>query len=97
MPTETTPEKGQSASLVCGDLFGLPSKYWKAPFRYNADSSAVHDAKGEMILDVRGYGYLTGKGSLGLPDALACKIQDELGEGLAKLINASWPNIKAQT
>jgi hypothetical protein len=88
---QTQPEP-QAPALRSGDLFGLPSKYWKAPFHYCRDASAVFDVHNHMILDVRGYGYLTGIGSLGLTDALACKIQDEVGEGLAKILNASWPN-----
>lgn len=65
-------------------------KYFKPPFRYDRDGSCVFDAAGNMILDVRGYGYLTGRGSgaLGLPDAEACAIQDEIGRHLADLLNA---------
>lgn len=73
-------------------LFKLPAKYWHAPFHYDSNGSCINDANGHMIVDVRGWGYLTGRGSLALPEELAVQVQNQLGEGVAKLLSAAWPN-----
>lgn len=65
--------------------------YWTPPFRYDPEGSCVWDAKNNMILDVRGYGYLTGKGSLGLSDVVAYEVQDQVGTHIAGLLNDNWP------
>lgn len=63
---------------------------WQAPFRYNDAGQWIEDAKGERLLDVRGWGHLTGKGStaLGLDDQTAARLQDNLGRRVAELMNA---------
>ena len=33
---------------------------WQPPFRYNMDGQWIEDAKGQRMLDMRGWGYLTG-------------------------------------
>lgn len=53
----------------------------------------IWDANGERAMDVRGWGRLTGKGALGLSDDDAAKIQDDFGESVVRVLNASWPNI----
>lgn len=65
--------------------------YWKPPFRYNPEASAVYDAKGNMVLDVRGWGFLTGRGSMALPQDKAMQIQDQLGIFLANVATLNWP------
>ena len=66
--------------------------YWKAPFRYDEEGQTIWDANNQRVLDVRGWGYLTGKGSgaLGLDEASAIKIQDDFGEGVVKALNTAW-------
>ena len=75
-----------------GDLFGLARRYWAAPFRYDAEGQFIWDANGERVVDLRGWGHLTGKGSHALAETTALKIVDDLGEGVAKVLNTSWPN-----
>lgn len=65
--------------------------YWKPPFRYEAEGTMIVDANGARILDVRGWGHLTGKGSHGITETLATEIQDEIGKDVAELLNANWP------
>lgn len=54
----------------------------------------VVDARGERILDVRGWGYMTGKGScaLGMSDESAARVQDEIGRNVATMLTALWQN-----
>lgn len=54
----------------------------------------MHQGGGGMVLNVRGRGYLAGIGSLNLPDELAVKIQDELGEDVARMLNAALESLK---
>ena len=63
---------------------------WKPPFRYNMDGQWIEDSKGQRMLDMRGWGYLTGKGSesLGMDEDAAAKIQDNIGKRTAELLNA---------
>ena len=74
--------------------FSLPSKYWKAPFRYVDTGSYIADANGDKMLDIRGWGHLTGRGAHALSDEVAEKIQDQLGEHVAAILNADWPKTK---
>ena len=86
---------GQAQGVGCGDIVGpLAQRYWKAPFRYDAEGSMIWDARNERVLDVRGWGYLTGQGSkaLGLSAGSAARIQDDFGSSVVALLNASWPN-----
>jgi hypothetical protein len=96
-PSQTNVAQRSDSDVATSDLLGLPSKYWEAPFRYDVNGSCILDKKGAMIVDIRGYGYLTGKGSLGLSDRHACYVQDQLGEAIARLVNAAWPNVQGQT
>ena len=82
-------------SLRCGGLVGpLAARHWKAPFRLDPEGLTIWDANHERVLDVRGWGYLTGKGSLGLPDTEAEKIMEDLGQSVVRILNAQWPNIE---
>jgi hypothetical protein len=65
--------------------------YWKPPFRYEAEGTMIVDANGARILDVRGWGHLTGKGSHGIHETNAESIQDEIGRDVATLLNDNWP------
>lgn len=60
---------------------------WQPPFRYDSDGSMVVDANSNLIVDVRGWGYLTGSGSLGMDETEAALLQDRLGEHVTKLLN----------
>ncbi len=66
----------------------LPKVAWgRTPWKM--DHGFILDADGHKVLDVRGYGRLTGKGSgaLGLSDETASLLQDELGQHVIDLIN----------
>jgi hypothetical protein len=64
---------------------------WTPPFRY--DHNRIVDAKGHLILDMRGWGFLTGMGgistgaSLGLDPDKAAELQDKAGKNVAKAMN----------
>ena len=63
---------------------------WKPPFRYHADGQWIEDSNGQRMLDVRGWGYLTGMGSeaLGIGYDDAVKIQNAIGQLTVQLLNA---------
>lgn len=67
---------------------------WKPPFVYNRDGQWIEDVEGNRMLDMRGWGYLTGKGSqaLGLGEDEAAKIQDTIGAHVTGLLNADSVN-----
>lgn len=62
---------------------------WVPPFTYDPQGTFIADSRGRQILDIRGWGFLTGKGheALGLHPAKATVIQDEIGEYVTKLLN----------
>lgn len=61
---------------------------WVPPFRFEVTS--VFDSKGHRVCDMRGWGFLTGKGcGLGLDGDTAAKIQDQMGETIANLLTAA--------
>lgn len=64
---------------------------WIPPFSYDPHGTRIVDSKDRLILDVRGWGFLTGKGceALGIHEAKACSIQDALGGHVVALLNAS--------
>ncbi len=83
-------------AVATGDLFGLAAPYFRPPFRYEIGSIWGSGPGAEKLLDIRGWGHLTGGGAHNLPADKAAKIQAEIGEHIARLLNASWPNIGSQ-
>lgn len=61
---------------------------WKPPFRYNVEGQWIEDTQGQRLLDVRGWGFLTGKGACNLDEDDAAKIQDAIGVHVTELMNA---------
>jgi hypothetical protein len=63
---------------------------WQPPFRYNIDGQLIEDSKGQRMLDLRGWGYLTGKGleALNMDEDAAAKIQDDIGKRIAEILTA---------
>lgn len=59
------------------------------PFAYNMGAQVILDARNNTVLDVRGWGFLTGQGTLGqkLSEDEAMKIQDGIGLRVAQLMN----------
>lgn len=67
------------------------------PYRYEPLHQCVYgvchkNGHEVMVCDVRGWGYLTGKGqaALGLETDAAKRIQDQTGETIARLLNAEF-------
>jgi hypothetical protein len=90
--TPDTAQRPAQPVVATGPLFALARPYWKAPFRYEPEGTCIFDADGSKILDVRGWGHLTGRGAWKLPEAQAEAIQDQLGRHLALVLNTAWAN-----
>lgn len=62
---------------------------WTPPFYYDDLGTRIVDAKERIILDVRGWGFLTGKGqeALGMTENKAEDIQNAIGEHVTRLLN----------
>jgi hypothetical protein len=56
---------------------------YQLPLSYDRDSQSIFDAKGKMISDIRGWGFLQYKKD-------AEKLQDTLGEMIAKAFNEKY-------
>lgn len=65
-----------------------PFSPWMPPFRYDAMGQMIWDSQSNRILDMRGNGFLTGTGALGLPRDEAARIQDDTARMIANLMNA---------
>ena len=65
---------------------------WKAPFKYDDMGCWIVDANGKRVLDLRGWGYLTGTGCGGLrmTQEAACVIQDRVGRRVVELLNEDF-------
>lgn len=57
------------------------------PFKYDRDTSKIFDSNNNLILDIRGWGYLTGRGALALSEEEAIKIQDRIGAEIVRAMN----------
>ena len=64
-------------------------KPFKTPFWYDDEGYSIMDAYGNKVIDIRGWGYLTGKGSgaKGYKSEKAKAIQDNIGKRVAELMN----------
>jgi hypothetical protein len=60
---------------------------FKSPFKYDKMGNYICDNDGNMVFDMRGWGYLTGTGGLNCSPEKATKIQDRIGERVAKLMS----------
>lgn len=64
-------------------------EYFKPPFKYGSEGQAIYDTDGNMALQVRGWGHLTGTGAHAFPYEEAAKLQDEFGQWVADAMNAA--------
>ena len=60
---------------------------FKKPFVYDDYGYSIMDAIGNKVIDIRGWGYLTGKGALGYSSDKAKEIQDNIGRHIAQMMN----------
>lgn len=76
---------------------------YKGPFSYNM--GYIYDANSEMLADnagenlqgivqVRGWGYLTGGAAQNLDPDVAAEIQDEIGEMIAEALTQYWKSME---
>lgn len=68
----------------------LPS-HFRGPFKYHPSAGCIFDGNGTHVLDVRGWGYLTGRGEGGLRilEGPAAIIQDQFGDWVAAALTAA--------
>jgi hypothetical protein len=61
------------------------------PFKYDEMGQSVYDRDSNLIINLRGWGFLTGAGeqALGMQYDEAAKIQDLIGRHLVKLMNSN--------
>lgn len=64
------------------------------PWKLDEEGLFITDADGRKLLDIRGWGHLTGKAALALPDNEASDHQKELGEFIVHLVNTPIPDFK---
>ena len=80
--------RARSKTMMGSALYGP----WKAPFHYNEEGCIIFDAGGHRVLDLRGWGYLTGQGcgALKLDQDTACAVQDRVGKRVVELLNKDF-------
>lgn len=86
-------EMDSSATTPQSDV----GKVFRGPFKHVMGKIWMPSAKGgdTFVLDVRGWGYLTGRGggALGLGEDEAMKLQDAFGDMVAAALNAYAPAV----
>ena len=85
-----TPTKAQIKKVLekdGGNALAMLSTLFKFPLKRTFYK--VHDDNGALVLDLRGWGYLTGKGhaALGLDEQTAMDAQDRFGDEIVTLLN----------
>jgi hypothetical protein len=60
---------------------------FKPPFNYDYEGLCIVDIAGNMIVDIRGWGFLTGKGAMAYDSDKAAAIQDGIGWRIARIMN----------
>lgn len=63
-----------------------PYAPFKPPFKYDEMGNYIFDSEGNMIVDVRGWGFLTGIGAMGYDQEKAMRIQDGIGHRIARIM-----------
>lgn len=73
------------------------TKQHRFKYKFYREGIEIHSEnpifKGEPVLLIRGWGYLTGIGGLHLPQEEAIKIQDEFGDYIVEQLNKNHENI----
>lgn len=73
------------ALMILNVLNGGEEHFRNSPFVDNVLS--IIDSKGEPVIIIRGWGYLTGIGGLNLSDSEALNIQDDLQSWILDKLN----------
>lgn len=62
---------------------------WTPPFKYDEFGNWITDSREHRILDMRGWGFLTGggHGALGMHEDDASAVQDRIGKRVCELLN----------
>lgn len=71
-------------------LFDLARPYFTPPFRHDGGMIWDSGPGAGRIVDIRGWGHLTGTGAHNLNGVVAAKIQDQIGDSIAKLLTENW-------
>lgn len=78
--------KQASIKLQHGSQFGKP------PFSYCKMGQQIYDSNGLLVLDVRGWGALTGQGcACAVSEDQAMQIQDAFGTKVVQVLNDHFP------
>jgi len=66
-----------------------PFPHFTPPFHYDDFGGQIADSRGTRMLDIRGWGYLTGTGhmALGLSEGEATKAQDQIAKSTVAALN----------
>lgn len=64
------------------------------PWKLDEFGLFIMDAGNRKVVDIRGWGHLTGKGALGLSYDQATEHQKELGKFIVQLVNTPIPDFK---
>ena len=59
------------------------------PYTYDTHGCFIRDQNNTKILDLRGWGRLTGQNALAMTSDEAMELQDEFGAFLAEVLNTS--------
>ena len=83
---------------VCGTGGTDVYRPFKPPFVYDVHGQLINDSEGDRVLDMRGWGRLTGRGSraAGFSDELGAAIQDRIGRRVVELMNADAKRIEEE-
>lgn len=66
----------------------LPNLAWATlPWAYDDEGMFIFDSRGHKVLDIRGWGVLTGGGALHLDEETASKAQKEVAKHVVETVN----------
>ncbi len=82
-------QRKQTGKLAQEGWLSVIRRAFPGPFEYDDLGTHIADSLGNTVIDMRGWGRLTGTGEGGLemPEEEAAKIQDAFGHFLAETLN----------
>lgn len=63
---------------------------YRRPFVYHEAGQWILDSDHNVVLDIRGWGFLTGCGGLWMSPEKASVVQDSIGKHVTELLNNHW-------